>query len=111
MGEQKNAVPQFEAVWRQWPRNWLGSRTALWTLGSFVLFLSITIALQWEAGAFQSELGGDPDAPAHYMTGLMVRDYVASFARTQPLLYAQNDYQHYPKIGLGHWPPGYYLLV
>ena len=55
-------------------------------------------------------MGEEADAAAHYVTSLMVRDYVASGLPAPPLEYARNYYQHYPKVGLGHWPPMFYVL-
>ena len=57
-----------------------------------------------------SELGAHPDEAAHFVTGLMVRDYLASGFHESPLRYADEYYRHYPKIGLGVWPPFFYLV-
>jgi hypothetical protein len=57
-----------------------------------------------------SELGAHPDEAAHFVTGLMFRDYLASGFHQPPLAYAANYYEHYPKIGLGVWPPFFYLV-
>ncbi len=40
----------------------------------------------------------------------MIRDYLAAGLPQPPLEYAKQYYQHYPKIGLGHWPPTFYLV-
>jgi hypothetical protein len=76
----------------------------------FFFFFACVVLLQWRADAFQSELGADPDESAHYITGLMVRDYVAAGFPAPPLAYARNYYVHYPKVALGHWPPFFYVL-
>jgi hypothetical protein len=88
-----------------WPPAGLVSKIALFS----VLFLGVVL-LQWRGNAFQSELGAHADEPAHYITGLMVRDYVAAGFPGPPLTYARNYYLHYPKVALGHWPPFFYLL-
>ncbi|NNE44124.1 MAG: hypothetical protein HKN12_07935, partial [Gemmatimonadetes bacterium] len=46
----------------------------------------------------------------HYVTGLMIRDYVAGLAPGSPMTYAEDYYLHYPKVAFGHWPPVFYLL-
>lgn len=74
-----------------------------------VIFASV-VTLQWASGAFQSEFGSYPDEAAHYITGLMVRDYVAKFSPVSPMKFAEDYYLHYPKVGLGHWPPLFYLV-
>jgi hypothetical protein len=76
----------------------------------FCLFWGSASVLQFRAHAFQSEFGSDPDEPAHYVTGLMVRDYALSGFSKRPLEYARDYYVHYPKVALGHWPPFFYLV-
>ena len=96
----------------------ISSRRALpWRgLPIFGAFPSATVAFQVAAGCYRSEFDGYPDEPAHYITGLMVHDYIASgspFHRSSqenPLHYAENYYLHYPKVSFGHWPPVFYLL-
>ena len=38
------------------------------------------VALLWARGSFRGEFGEYPDEPSHFVTGLMVRDYVLSGA-------------------------------
>lgn len=79
-------------------------------LAVFLVFLGVTVALQYASGAYSGEFGRDPDEPGHYITGLMVRDYIASGFPAPPMRYAENYYIHYPKVALGHWPPLFYIL-
>jgi dolichyl-phosphate-mannose-protein mannosyltransferase len=72
--------------------------------------LLTAVLLQTASGAYRSEFGAHPDESAHYVTGVMVREYVASRAPGSPLGFAQEYYAHYPKVAIGHWPPGFYLL-
>ena len=86
----------------------------------FGLFTALALFLQWEEGAYRSEFGGHPDEAAHYVTGLLVRDTLV-FAKNFTLAgfhgspvkvgkdFVQSYYDHYPKIGLGVWPPLFYL--
>ncbi|WP_166442975.1 ArnT family glycosyltransferase [Phragmitibacter flavus] len=67
--------------------------------------------MQSKHGAWQSDLGGDPDEAAHAVTSLMVRDYVVHSFGSHPLEFADAYYARYPKVALGHYPPGYYALV
>lgn len=76
----------------------------------FALLTLAAFLLQWTGGAYHSELGEDPDEPAHFVTALMVRDYLAAGAPWPPMRYAETYYEHYPKVALGHWPPGYYAV-
>jgi hypothetical protein len=73
-------------------------------------FLCLVLAIQWRCAAFRADFGGTPDEPAHYITGLMVHDYLAAGAPSGPMAYARSYYQHYPKVALGHWPPFFYVI-
>src|SRR5882672_8564885 len=79
-------------------------------LSRWIFYFCCSAALQWVAGAFRSGFGANPDEPAHYLTGLMVRDYVAQFFPGPPIAFAQNYYLHYPAVAFGHWPPMFYVL-
>jgi hypothetical protein len=68
------------------------------------------VLLQWRGNGFVAEFGDNADEPAHFVTGLMVRDYVAQGFPGSPVAYARNYYVHYPKVSLGHWPPVFYLV-
>jgi hypothetical protein len=74
-----------------------------------VLF-SINVWLASIGGVFRSELNRESDEPAHYITALMVRDYIAQGMPAKPLAFAKNYYLHYPKVAFGHWPPVFYVL-
>ncbi len=76
----------------------------------FSFYFLCVVLLQWRGNAFRSELGGNRDEPAHFITGLMVRDYIAAGFPGPPLPYARNYYVHYPEVALGHWPPFFYVV-
>jgi glycosyltransferase involved in cell wall biosynthesis len=67
------------------------------------------LAVQISGGAFESEFGGHPDEAAHFVSGLMIYDYLVAFPR-DPVAWAEQYYLHYPKVAIGHWPPGYHVL-
>jgi Dolichyl-phosphate-mannose-protein mannosyltransferase len=74
------------------------------------LFLAPIFLLQWLGGAYRNEFAGYPDEGAHYITGLMVRDYLAGRQITSMMRFAENYYLHYPKVAIGHWPPFFFML-
>lgn len=81
---------------------------------SVLLFGFVTAAVllfQTLTGVWTSDLGADPDEPAHAVTSLMVRDYLASGFSQSPLTFAQQYYENFPKVALGHYPPAYYALA
>lgn len=80
-------------------------------LGTALTCLLFALFLQWANGAWQADLAGDPDEAAHAVTSLMVRDYLTDALPKNPLHYAQDYYEHFPKVALGHYPPGYYLIT
>jgi hypothetical protein len=73
------------------------------------VFFVCALSLQWYRGAYKSETSGDADEPAHIVTGLMVREYVTHGLGESPMNFARRYYLHYPKVGLGHWPPVFYI--
>ncbi len=77
---------------------------------AFFSFWLLATALQVAGGCYHAEFDGYPDEPAHYITGLMVRDYLVSGELLHPMTYAENYYLHYPKVAFGHWPPGFYVV-
>lgn len=94
-----------------------------WIIAGIVLVLAFDLAFFWQrmGQAYQSEFGAHPDEAAHYVTGLFVRDalvmagnYAASGCQGSPVQvgkeFADSYYAHYPKIGLGVWPPFFYLV-
>jgi hypothetical protein len=77
---------------------------------AFVLAFDVAFLWQRYAGAHGSEFGGHPDEAGHYVTGLMVRDYVAAGFPGSPMKFAEEYYRHYPKVALGVWPPFFYVV-
>jgi hypothetical protein len=67
--------------------------------------LLAAIGFQILGNAYGSEFGGYPDESAHFVTGLMIRDYIASGFHQGPMRYAENYYLHYPKVAFGMWGP------
>src|SRR5688572_9791025 len=77
---------------------------------AFAGILLLTIALQWHDNAFVAEWTDSSDEAAHYVTGLMVRDYITQGFPDSPMVFATNYYEHYPYIGFGHFPPMFYVI-
>ncbi len=69
------------------------------------------IILGWQvaSGTYQSDFAGHPDAPSHYVTGVMTAEYL-KHPTLRPMHFAEQYYLHYPKVGIGHWPPLFYIL-
>ena len=74
----------------------------------FICFLLIAGIQRW-SGADQAAFNGYPDEPSHYLSGLMVHDYLLEGFPTNPRQYALNYYLHIPYFAIGYWPPLFYV--
>ncbi len=79
-------------------------------LATFLFLFALIVVLQFASGAYHSEFGSYPDEPAHYVTSLMVREYLKAPDLLHPMRFAENYYSHYPKVAFGHWPPVFYVV-
>lgn len=77
---------------------------------AFLLILGLVWGWQATQGVLDKEPGTHPDEAAHFVTGLMIHDYLLGPSPVHPLAFARKFYDHYPKVALGHWPPGFYFL-
>jgi len=84
-------------------------------LGSLVwvtaLYLAIAVAMHFARGAMDSDFGDNNDEPAHLVTGLMMQDYLLHHDPLHPVRFAEDFYLHYPKVVIGQYPPGFYLVM
>ena len=71
----------------------------------FFLYFAIVVAYQWLSHAYTLTFGGYSDEPAHYVTALMIRDYIMSGFSGSPLAFAERYYVHYPAVAFGMWGP------
>lgn len=51
----------------------------------------------------------NPDEGGHYVNALFLGDWIrAGFP--SPMQFAQDYYAHFPRLTIGHWPPGWYMI-
>ena len=51
----------------------------------------------------------NPDEGGHYVNALFLGDWIrAGFP--SPMAFAQDYYAHFPRLTIGHWPPGWYMI-
>ena len=79
-------------------------------LGLVLLLLAVTLFLQRASGAYSSAFGAEPDEASHYVTAVMIRDYIAQGFPGNPLTFAKNFYLHYPRVAFGLWPPLFHVV-
>ncbi len=91
---------------------WFGSLSAVWLFRftALLAFLAVAVVLQRLGGAYETELSGYPDEPAHFVTGVMVHEYLSNLPPGPMVPFAKEYYIHYPKVAMGHWPPVFYLV-
>jgi hypothetical protein len=84
----------------------LATRTEM--LLAILLYWLLVAGYQYWSGAPREAFSGYPDEPSHYLSGLMVRDYMVNGLDTSPVAFAVNYYTHTPFLAVGYWPPLFY---
>src|SRR5579862_2100975 len=77
----------------------------------FAAFFACAVLLQVWMGAFNVERGFYSDDAAHFMNGLVIRDYVYQAFGTNPVRFAEQYYLSYPKIAPLMWPPLFHVVL
>ena len=72
---------------------------------AFVAWWTVVVLIQVGTGAYQAEAGRYSDDAAHFMNGMLVRDYLTTGLGQNPITFAENYYLSYPKIAPLMWPP------
>jgi hypothetical protein len=72
---------------------------------AFLFFALAASALHILAGTYGSECGRFGDEGMHFVTSLFLKDFLLSGQWSQPMQFARDFYLHFPKVGLGNWPP------
>jgi hypothetical protein len=75
----------------------------------FAAMFAIVILTQLVTGAYTQSIGGYADEPGHFMSGLLIRDYIAAGLPWPPMSWAEAYYAHHPTLGIGYWPPLFYM--
>lgn len=82
------------------------------TCCAFAVFALEAVLFQWTSGAYSSDFSAaTSDESAHFVTALMVREFLAGGSWLHPVAFAKAYYLHYPKVAIGHWPPLLYALL
>src|SRR5271155_4519375 len=78
---------------------------------ALVVYFGLLVWMQRYLGAPPAEFGGNefPDEASHYVSGLMLHDYLTKGLPQWPLRYAARYYVHIPYFAIGYWPPMFYV--
>lgn len=79
-----------------------------WWIRTVLASACLIAALQLAGGAFHAEFDGMPDEAGHFVSALLISDYVNTLP-PHPIDWAEQYYVHYPKVAIGHWPPLFYM--
>jgi len=85
-------------------------RNPLCSIGIFAGLWCVITFMQWCSGAFEGAFAAEADEPSHYVTGLMIRDYIAAGFPANPIAFAETFYLHYPRVAFGLWPPLFHIV-
>ena len=77
----------------------------------FSVLLCGVVLIQLAMGAYRTERGHYSDEAAHFMNGLLVRDYLTQGLGQNPVTFAEQYYLHYPKVAPLMWPPLFHLML
>lgn len=88
----------------------LSTRTPRIAALALCIAMLVGVASWHVSGALTAGFSG-ADEPAHFLNTLVIARYAADAAGSNPMAYATEFYLHYPKISIGHWPPGYYAAL
>lgn len=80
------------------------------TAAAILLYWLLVAGFQHWSRAGNEAFGGYPDESSHYLSSLMIRDYIRSGIPGTPLNFATNYYVHMPFLAIGYWPPLFYVL-
>jgi 4-amino-4-deoxy-L-arabinose transferase-like glycosyltransferase len=78
---------------------------------TLLFFVSVSGAIQLYTGGYGADRGNHSDEAAHFVSSLVIADYIATGHWSNPVKFATDYYAHFPKVAIGHWPPVFELLL
>ena len=106
MPAQNESVATLRGAWRKTAPTWF-SRSGLIA----VLLVVTVLVIQVLVGAYESERGLHSDEAAHLLNGMLLRDYLREGLGQDPVAFAREYYQRYPKIAPFMWPPLFHTTL
>lgn len=62
------------------------------------------------SGVSEADLSSNGDQAAHYVNGLLIHDYLLQALGQNPMRFALDYYEHFPRVSIGHWPPVFHII-
>jgi hypothetical protein len=81
----------------------------IWFAAAIIFFSLIVGMQQHHMHAAQSGFGAYPDEPSHFLSAVLIHDYIRSGMHVRPLDYARQYYLRAPYFAVGYWPPAFYI--
>lgn len=77
---------------------------------TLLFFIALSGAIQLSTGGYNADRGNHSDEAAHFVSSLVIADYIATGHWSNPVKFATDYYAHFPKVAIGHWPPVFEFL-
>jgi hypothetical protein len=74
------------------------------------LFALVAATVQLSVGAYGTGRSLTGDEASHFVNSLLVFDWLREAPLRNPMRFAQDYYQHLPRVTIGHWPPLFYVF-
>ncbi len=89
------------------------SRAGRWRTSLLVVLTAVLLALviQWRSGAFRDDFSATGDEVSHFTTSVAIGQWLKSGEVNHPIDFFVRYYLHYPKLGLGKWPPAFHVVA
>lgn len=97
-------------LWQLWHR-WADPDRAPALVAAGAVYLLVCLLIQGTSGAWNATFNAYPDEPSHFVSAVMIRDYLASGFSLSPFRFAEQYYRHYPFFAVGYWPPLCYVIT
>jgi hypothetical protein len=72
---------------------------------AWLIFALAGFTIQLATNGYATDRGNHGDEAAHFVSSLVIADYLREGAPAGPMAFAKEYYRHFPKVAIGHWPP------
>ena len=87
-----------------------GKAEVIWFILLSGGFFAAALGVQQMTHAWSADLGTGGDEAGHFVSALLVYDFLRAGLPGSPMKFALGYYHHWPRVAIGHWPPLFYIL-